>query len=345
MTNHERSGVYSVYEASRVVSGREDGAVVGLAARCTGNFSEKTVMLYHYEQALAQFGAQAAVLRLIELLLLNGASAVAVAPVASGGEYTAAFAALNELEALQILVCDSTEAAVHATMKSAVEEATVLRRERLGVVAVAAAETTAQMLARAEALNAERMILVGPTALGEPLPGPCLAAAVAGLMAGERDPAVPLGGAVLRGVSAVSTQYHDDALDALIRGGVTLVERMAGELCVVRGITTRTKTGGVVDATWRELETIRIVDEVIPTVRNALRVRFARSKNTEQVRNAIRSQVILELENKLRKEIITGYGEVVVQAMEEKPSVCLVDFSFTVTHGLNQIWLSAKITV
>ena len=111
------------------------------------------------------------------------------------------------------------------------------------------------------------------------------------------------------------------------------------------GVTTRTKTGEAADATWRELTTIRIVDDVIPTVRDALRARFRRAKNTEQSRGAIRSQVVLELENKLAREIITGYGEVSVEADADNPTVCLVDFSFTVAHGLNQIWLSAHITV
>ena len=114
---------------------------------------------------------------------------------------------------------------------------------------------------------------------------------------------------------------------------------------VVRGVTTRTKTGEAEDATWRELTTIRIVDDVIPTIRNSLRARFRRTKNTEQTRGAIRSQVVLELENKLTREIITGYDQVTVQADEENPTVCLVDFTFTVAHGLNQIWLSAHITV
>lgn len=99
------------------------------------------------------------------------------------------------------------------------------------------------------------------------------------------------------------------------------------------------------DATWRELTTIRIVDDVIPTVRSALRAKFRRAKNTEQSRGAIRSQVVLELENKLAREIITGYDGVTVTADSENPTVCLVDFSFTVAHGLNQIWLSAHITV
>jgi hypothetical protein len=55
--------------------------------------------------------------------------------------------------------------------------------------------------------------------------------------------------------------------------------------------------------------------------------------------------VVLELENKLSREIITGYENVSVTADEEQPTVCLVDFSFTVAQGLNQIWLTAHISI
>ena len=39
------------------------------------------------------------------------------------------------------------------------------------------------------------------------------------------------------------------------------------------------------------------------------------------------------------------YGEVVVSPSEDDPTVCLVEFSFAVAHGLNQIYLTAHITV
>ena len=159
------------------------------------------------------------------------------------------------------------------------------------------------------------------------------------------EAALPLGGAELFGLSGLSQRYEESELDQLILGGVTPVESAGGSISVVRGVTTRTTTGGAADASWRELTTIRIVDDVIPSIRDALRAKFRRTKNTEQTRGAIRSQVILELENKLSREIITGYENVTVQADTENPTVCLVDFSFTVAHGLNQIWLSAHITV
>lgn len=109
--------------------------------------------------------------------------------------------------------------------------------------------------------------------------------------------------------------------------------------------TTRTTTGGAADKTWRELTTVRIVDDVIPALRASLRARFVRSKNTAQVRAAIRSQVMVELENKRAQEIIDSFGEVSVKASEDDPTVCLVEFSFAVAHGLNRIYLSAHITV
>ena len=171
------------------------------------------------------------------------------------------------------------------------------------------------------------------------------ASALAGVLTDQSDPALPLNGQVLYGVTGVSVVYEDTQIDALVTGGVTPLECVSGEVSIVRGITTRTTTGGAADKTWRELTTVRIVDDVIPTLRRALRTKFQRAKNTAQTRGAVRSQVILELERKLASEIITGYGEVTVQPLEEAPTVCLVEFAFTVAHGLNQIWLSAQITV
>ena len=104
--------------------------------------------------------------------------------------------------------------------------------------------------------------------------------------------------------------------------------------------------GGRIDFSVEpEKVTIRVVDDVIPALRAALRAKFRRAKNTERSRGAIRAQVVLELENKLAREIITAYDNVAVTADAEDPTRCLVDFSFTVAHGLNQIWLSAHITV
>ena len=101
----------------------------------------------------------------------------------------------------------------------------------------------------------------------------------------------------------------------------------------------------IADTTWRDLTTVLIVDDVLPAVRDSLRTRFSRTKNTAQTRGAIRTQVIIELERKMAAQIIDGYGNVSVTADENDPAVCHVAFAFQVVHGLNRIELVAHITV
>ena len=345
---HERPGVYSVYDASSVTSAGRAAKRIGVAALAVKGTANTAVTLTGYGAGVEAFGEDGAdtpgMSTLLKLLFANGASTVYAVRVGAGGgleAYQAAFAALANCD-IQVVVCDSGELTVQQALRDSVKAASEARRERIAVVGGKAGENATALVQRAEGLNSERVVLTAPVGEGG---GAVVAAAVAGAIAGESDPAIPLGGAELKGVDGLEARYGDTEIDTLVRGGVTPVEQAAGVVSVVRGVTTRTKTGEAADATWRELTTIRIVDDVIPTVRDALRARFRRAKNTEQSRGAIRSQVVLELENKLAREIITGYGEVSVEADADNPTVCLVDFSFTVAHGLNQIWLSAHITV
>jgi len=337
VTEHQRPGVYSVYDASAAVSARAGGGNAAVAAVCTKGTAGQVYALSGAEQAESQFGAGETLTGLCRLLFLNGAATVYAVPVAEGSGYDAAFAALERVEEVAVVVCDSTDATAQQALRDSVKRASQSRRERLAVVAGAPGETAAELIARAEGLNCERVVLVPG--------GVKAAAAAAGAIAGESDPAVPLGGAELQGLTDLAESWTDSELDSLILGGVTPLESVGGVVSVVRGVTTRTKTGDARDATWRELGTIRVVDDVIPALRKALRAKFSRAKNTAQGRGAIRSQVIVELERKVRDEIITGYDGVTVSALESDPSVCLVEFRFGVAHGLNQIWVAAHITV
>lgn len=350
VTTHQRPGVYSAYDASTIVSGSGGGRLVGLAAVNTVATAGEVQTITSYEKAMAAFGSDGDedMAELIRLALKNGAGGVKAVAVADESGYEAAFALLEQEEDLAVVLCGSTTESVQQKLRDSAVKAAENRRERLCVVAGAAGEDEEALIARAEALNSERVVLVAPAGLdrdGEAISGLGVAAAVAGVLAGESDPAIPLGGAELKGLYGLTQRYDDNALDLLILGGVTPVESVGGIVSVVRGVTTRTKTGEVQDATWRDLATIRVVDDVIPSLRTALRTKFARAKNTAQSRSAIRAQVVLELENKLTQEIITGYEGVEVSADTQDPTRCLVDFSFTVAHGINQIWLTAHITV
>ncbi len=350
---HERPGVYSVYDASAVVSAGRGNRTIAVAAKATKGTEGQVVTLTGYTAGVTAFGEDQAespgMSTLLRLLFANGASTIKAVRVAEAGataDYEAAFALLGNEDA-QVVVCDSDALEVQQALRSAVEDCSTRRKERIGVVGLGGA-SAAELVERAKELNSERMVLVGPDVLdgtGKTLSAVFGAAAVAGAIASARDPAIPLNGAELSGLGGVAEEYSDNDIDLLVRGGVTPLESVAGVVSPVRGITTRTTTGGAADTTWRELTTILIVDDVIPTVRSALRSKFARAKNTAQSRGAIRSQVIVELEKKLSAQIIDSYGDVTVTAAEDDPTVCLVEFGFMVAHGLNQVYLTVHITV
>ncbi|MCI2057957.1 MAG: phage tail sheath subtilisin-like domain-containing protein [Oscillibacter sp.] len=351
---HERPGVYSSYDASSVISGAAGSKVIGAAAKAVRGTVGEAVSVTGYAAGIAAFGEDAAgspgMSELLRLLFSNGATEVTAVRTADTGtldDYKAAFGVLELQEKVRIVVCDSPELAVQQALRDSVTASSAARKERIAVVG-SSGENVSQLVTRAAALNSERVLLVGPDALdsaGETLPGVFSAAAAAGAAAAESDPAIPLNGTALSGLGGLAAAYSDSDIDTLVRGGVTPLESVGGILSPVRGITTRTTTGGAADATWREANTILIVDDVIPAIRASLRSKFTRTKNTAQNRGAIRSQIIVELEKKVSAQIIDGYGDVRVSASADNPTVCEAEFSFTVAHGLNQIRLTAHITV
>lgn len=351
---HERPGVYSSYDASSAVFAGNGSKTVGVAARAVRGTVGAVVTLTGYAAGAAAFGEDAAaspgMSALLRLLFSNGATTVRAVRAADTGtlsDYQAAFAALEGLDDVQLLVCDSAQLDVQKALRDSAVSASAARRERIALLG-SSGEDVAALVSRAAELNSERAVLVGPDVLdaeGGTLPSVFAAAAVAGAIAAGRDAAVPLNGAELAGLGGLRAAYSDNDIDLLVRGGVTPLCAEGGVISPVRGITTRTTSGGAADATWRELTTILIVDDVIPAVRSALRSKFTRTKNTAQNRSAIRSQVIVELEKKVAAQIIDRYGEVTAAAGADDPTVCEVEFSFAVAHGLNQICLTAHITV
>ena len=340
VTNHERPGVYSRYDASTVVKGRGGGGgCVGLAALCGTGTAGTLYTFNRYEEAVTAFGGEETLTELVRLLFLNGAAQVKAVPVAEEAGYKAAFSVLEAAEDIAVVVCDSGELTVQQALRDSVKAASEARRERIAVVGGKAGENATALVQRAEGLNSERVVLTAPVGEGG---GAAVAAAVAGAIAGESDPAIPLGGAELKGVDGLEARYGDTEIDTLVRGGVTPVEQAAGVVSVVRGVTTRTKTGDAADKTFRELTTILIVDDVIPSIRRALRAKFTRAKNSALTRNAIRNQVIVELEDRIDKEIIEGYDNLTVTASTTDPTTCVVEFEFRVVHGLNRIYLTAS---
>ena len=344
-TISERPGVYTDYSVSGVVRASAGGGAVGLAATAEGGAANEVVAVTDHGAALSVFSG-GNLPALAKVLLANGASVVYCVrvdePDEDAPDYAAAFGKLMTVEPVRFMVCDSHDALVHAAMKEAIDGADERSRYRVGFVESGETGAT-ELVERARNLNSERLALVSHHET-DGTPG-AVAAAVCGAAAGESDPALPLNGAALSALGAIGENFSDADIAAIVRGGVLPVETSGGAISILRGVTTRTITDGVPDAVWRELNTVLILNEVIPGIRDTLRANFSRVKNNARTRGAIRTRVVIELENYLAREIIDGYDSVTAEQSPDDGTVCVVSFGFTVTHGLNIIRLSASITV
>lgn len=347
MEYHERPGVYSDYALSSVWSAGAGSGAVAVAAEFSG---DGIVTVTSTNQAETVLGEAPKALALCRLLLMNGAGTILLAaPEAETAEgYKNAFNQLLQEKTARFMICDQEDGDIQKAMKEALVEAAGEGNECIGVVGISG-DTVSPLTQRAETLDCERVVLAaGKASLswdGETADGIYGAAALAGVMAAQTDPALPLSGATLLGLSGVAQRFSETEIDTLVQGGVTVLESIGGTVSPIRAVTTRTTTNGAKDAGWREVTTIMIVDEVIPGVRNALKSRFLRKKNNEATRGAIRSQVAMELENRKKREIIDSYGEISVETSTTDPTVCLVQFSFAVTCGISRIYLTAHISI
>ena len=348
ITYHERPGVYSDYDASSIVAVGTAQRVIALIG--TSSAKAGVYTLTSYAGAQDVFGAESQLGKMLKLAYQNGAGTVLAYPVAedSAAAYSPAVSAILAEKQASLCVLGSALEAVQTAFCTALSGAAQQKGECIGFCSMGAA-TAAQLGARAQKLNCERVVFVGPQVYvtGETAAqdGCMAAAALAGALAAERDPALPLSGLELQGLTGVTAVYSDTEYDALVAAGVTALECEGGRVQVIRALTTRSKTGGSADKTYRELTTMLILDELIPAIRTALRTKFAHAKNNVLTRKAIRNQVVLELEERVEREIIEGYDKLTVTAAQDDRTTCVVEFEFTVVQGLNRILLTAHMNV
>ena len=346
MEYHERPGVYVEYDMSGSRTSTGGTRVAALAALGTGS---DILEIISQEKAIQMLGENSQACHMARLMLLCGAGSVLYCPVAAEdeGEYEKAAARLLAEKKACVLTTDTENADAMGRICQLLLKNAENGVPCIGVAGLSGAEATA-LVERAEALNCQRLVLTagsGKTPWDKRYCGTYCAAAMAGLIAGETDPALPLSGTELTGLVGLEERWSEEEIDQLVRAGVTPMEASGTQVSPVRVVTTKTTEGGEPMTLWRELEVVRIVDDVIPGVRELLKNRFARKKNNASTRGAIRSAVAMALEDRVKREIIEGYSDISAEANAEDPTVCNVSFSFTVVHGLGRIFLTAHITV
>lgn len=341
----ERPGIYSDYEASSIVYSNYGNKTVGIVGKSSLNV-EGIVYINRAEDAVNTFGEDSPIANLCIIALKNGAYNIAAIAVDSNSpNYQDAFALLSAENNICAVMCDSESLSVHKLLENSVNIASQNAKERIGIIGCSSNENIQTW---ADNFNNERIVLIAQQPVDDKLDrlsSNYIAAALCGIIAKNLDLSSSFNGSELNDINNLSTRLSENDIDTYIKNGITTFEYIDSKVKIIRAVTSRTKTDNITDPTFKELNTILIIDDVISSIRQVLESFIKGSKNNVTTRSAISTQTTIKLEEYLSLNIIDSYNKPKVTTSPNDPSVCIVEVEFTVSRGLNQINISAHIKV
>ena len=337
---HERPGVWSAFGAQGTteLTDRRLAAVIAPA-----DAAEGVQLVHSAAEAVSLYGGDALLTRMLKLCLANCGDPVYAVAVDEDTKvaYETALTALFAAAKPGVLIVGSAREDVQLLLRETAEA-----NECLGVAGMKGASADA-LVARAKALCCARIVLTGPDVLAQDeavADGFCAAAAVGGAIASLSTPVVPLHDVALFGLQSLSALYTDDELDKLLQAGVTPVQLSGGRMCALRILTTRATAEGPEGESFRSLNATLVTDELLRDLRAALAARFRAAQNSTLTRTAIRSAVLLVLQDYRARGWLSAFGDLRVYADAGDASLCRVEFTYSIPAGLHRIALSAQMT-
>lgn len=342
----QRPGVFSTYVVSGKNGSGSSEKAVGLVATTDAGECGKMYKFTRLSTLGEVFGNSGNMWRMGEILFGGNVSKIYCIGIDSEADnmadlYSEGFELLELFEDIGAVVCDSEDIEVHKQMKKSVEKCSKSHKERVGFCCTSIEDAEVE----AKQLDSERMCVASPlVSYGGSDEGCYLAAVYAAISTGSGDAAQNLNMSEFMGNFVMSETVDEEMLDQLIDGGVSVFEPMENGVRLIRAVTTKNMLGNA-SSGLGELSTVRIIDDVMVTIRNMLKTRLKGAKNSKSTLESIRTQTALELEEKLSREIISSYEAPLVYPSQDDPSICIVEISFTVMYVMHQIHLMAYISV
>lgn len=340
-----RPGVYSRYHVSSAYTAPRSAKHAAVIARANGGEAGKAYRFASLSAAREVFSADTdgkTMLGCLQILFANGVSEVVAIPVDNG--YAEAFALSEEFENIGALICDATGSSDLRALRDSAVSASGKLRERVAYCGIADAAAAA---AAARELGCERVVLACPAASpsgGAQEAAVYTACALAGAVLAENDCAYNFNGYPLVGIE-LAGKLSEAEIQSLLAAGVCAVESVNGSPELVRALTTSTVSGGVPDRSLADLNTILIIDEIIPSVRASLRLLLRGLRLSEHSLQSVRTQVTVLLTAYRDSGVIESFSPPGIHGDLSDPAVCVVELSFKVAHLVSQIHLTAHIQV
>lgn len=337
-----RPGVYSDYQISAHYATPRSVKTAGLVCRGTAITGESVLTITSKEERKALIrdtGITQRVAYAVDILLDCGVKTVHVSLV--GSDYAQGFAALETVKNIGCLLTDAENENDLLLAVESIRRSSASQRERLLLMA---RSTPLEACTAAELINSKRCIILCGSGIYKNTASVLYsAAAFAGLLLREYTPAINLNGAVLPLLERLMTEYKESDIQNMLASGVTPLETVGSGVEVIRGVTTQTTVDGEKNATYRSINTVLIIDDVISTIRQSLKAKLHGTLGITATIDGVATQVMVELEEKQAQGLIARYEAPRVYSHTEDPEICVVEISFHVAHVISQIHLKAHV--
>lgn len=330
-----RPGVYTYTHISPAYAKKSSrtGAVL-IAPASTGDTDvvHKTATL---AEVITLFGTDAdgAVLASMARILLD-AGVFPLYCIGMGTDIDAALAAAQQLCDIGAVILGSAQKDDLTALSAHVQSCSKSAKERIGVAPV----SLDSACTLAQALNDPHMVLCCDAGSATHLTAAALGAKIL-----TSDPS-----ANFNGISVPVGETFDGTLTAqqvenLLKSGVTPFEKVGSDVVCIRAVTTCTQQDGLADNTFSSLSTVLAADEVVSSIRAALKKRLHGLRNNPATRESIATQITIELEAKKSLGLIDSYQLPTVSVHPQDSGICVAQLAFKVAPEVSQIVIMAEI--
>ena len=213
----QRPGVYSDYQTSGILYSKKSGKSIAIVAKSSTE-TNKIYTIQKLSDAQTIFGKDSIMYSLCKTIFENGASNIlAISAGNSDENYASAFKILEETDGINVVICDSTNVSIQQLLMQSIVNASLNKKERIGVIA--AAKNQSELADWASSFNNERILLVAQNPIGtdgSTLSGCILAAAVAAIISQYTDPSQSFNGVGFEGISKLNKALTEDEVDDYI---------------------------------------------------------------------------------------------------------------------------------
>lgn len=256
-------------------------------------------------------------------------------------EWTNALALLDTQTVNIVILAGVTDPSVYALLQSHVDTLSAERKKRIGIVGAALGlpvgvySNPSSLLGQAYNLNDPRMIYCGVGVDG--VSAAFTAAHLGGWLSG-RDVATSPTFQNLD-VTSLEVLFSPTDVNSLLIGGVVVLEQVPSGRRIARGITTQQDiVPGITEGPYKEITTVRIVDNVDSTLQAALEGKYIGQKGISRNINGIVSDTISLLTQFQENEIIQGFKNVTAVQDPNNPEIVNLSFVLAPVFPINWIF-------